>query len=640
MGDLNENNLESETECPDFNFIYADTELFQYEIAQLYSYTENHEFHINAKSFDRKMEEFNNKSKIWKDMEVSEHKSIIMRLMNDLELSQKNIRMEAARSLLYIAQGCWFELETVTDQNNWARTNSILLYNLGVFTAFVDLLNLEVESSSNGLKKIAISISDSEDLRIILSVLYIITEVIRVEKEQNTDEYREVYENFSEDIAHEIISTKLLEMITSFCSGTSPHFPIKKILLLLWKISLISLGGMDRLRLMKNESRVEAGLLAMSEDTLEIAKTMRPSTPPSIGDGLSNQNFKRDRNFRRVGKNDFLQLEKQNAEDLGDESSEDNEEDMPEYDDPDIPFSPVSPMAQTSCRLPWTPKVRQKDIDQFLNYSRSKFIGFTIPGDVDNLVGLPQPIHESVKTLRRHIYTSLSDIQIKKEIEITRNPISASKNEITVQTPAELLYQSILPKLPQYIIALLKILLAAAPTSKAKNESINILADILPEGTPITVTESTKLGIDVNRHKEIIVKTVSAILLLYLKHFKLNHIYQFEFMSQHLVFANCIPLILKFFNQNIMHYVGSRNNIEKMDFPFCVIGEQPELTFGVIEDSTSSSRNIFSCINLLRVLNKLTKWKNSRVMMLVVFKSAPILKKTLKVSFFVFICGV
>jgi len=35
-----------------------------------------------------------------------------------------------------------------------------------------------------------------------------------------------------------------------------------------------------------------------------------------------------------------------------------------------------------------------------------------------------------------------------------------------------------------------------------------------------------KLGIDVNRHKEIIVKSISALLLLLLKHFKLNHIYQ------------------------------------------------------------------------------------------------------------------
>ena len=35
--------------------------------------------------------------------------------------------------------------------------------------------------------------------------------------------------------------------------------------------------------------------------------------------------------------------------------------------------------------------------------------------------------------------------------------------------------------------------------------------------------QSMKLGIDVNRHKEIIVKAVSAILLLLLKHFKVRH---------------------------------------------------------------------------------------------------------------------
>ena len=44
--------------------------------------------------------------------------------------------------------------------------------------------------------------------------------------------------------------------------------------------------------------------------------------------------------------------------------------------------------------------------------------------------------------------------------------------------------QGMLPNLPQYMIALLKVLLAAAPTSKTKSDSINILADTLPEEMP------------------------------------------------------------------------------------------------------------------------------------------------------------
>ncbi|NXU24462.1 STRP2 protein, partial [Thalassarche chlororhynchos] len=284
--------------------------------------------------------------------------------------------------------------------------------------------------------------------------------------------------------------------------------------------------------------------------------------------------------------------------------------------------------------LPWAPKVRQKDIEHFLEASRNKFIGFTLGQDTETLIGLPRPIHESVKTLKQHKYVSISDVQIKNEEELEKCPMSLGEEEVQ-ETPCEILYRAMLYNLPQYMIALLKILLAAAPTSKAKTDSINILADVLPEEMPITVLQSMKLGIDVNRHKEIIVKSISALLLLLLKHFKLNHIYQFEYVSQHLVFANCIPLILKFFNQNIMSYITAKNSISVLDYPHCTVYDLPELTAESLEAGDNNQfcwRNLFSCINLLRILNKLTKWKHSRTMMLVVFKSAPILKRALKVK--------
>lgn len=77
---------------------------------------------------------------------------------------------------------------------------------------------------------------------------------------------------------------------------------MKKVLLLVWKLILFSLGGMDALRELKKQYREEAGLDNIQEDTIEVAKAMRPSSPPSSAtDLLDTQNLKKtNRPFRRV----------------------------------------------------------------------------------------------------------------------------------------------------------------------------------------------------------------------------------------------------------------------------------------------------------------------------------------------------
>lgn len=64
------------------------------------------------------------------------------------------------------------------------------------------------------------------------------------------------------------------------------------------------------------------------------------------------------------------------------------------------------------------------------------------------------------------------------------------------------------------------------------------------------------------------VKAASAILILLMKHFRLNHIYQFEYVGQHLVFANCIPLILKFMDQNMVRYIQSKHELRPYNYPY------------------------------------------------------------------------
>uniref|UniRef100_A0A8C1ASP8 Striatin interacting protein 2 n=1 Tax=Cyprinus carpio carpio TaxID=630221 RepID=A0A8C1ASP8_CYPCA len=584
------------------------------------------------------------KGRRWMELSMEEQRAYVMRLLDALEVTDRDKRLKVARAILYLAQGVFDECDTETDVLYWSRHNVFLLYDMGIFTALLELLSMEIDNNqacSSAVRKPAISLADSTELRVLLSIMYLMVETIRVEMEGDSPERKAAREAFKTD-------GWLLTM-------NAPHFPMKKVLLLLWKTILFTLGGFEELQEMKVRMRELLNLPPLPEDSIKVVRNMRAASPPASAMELieQQQQQKRGRRSRRpLVKQDSLDTYNERDPFKNDDARD--EEDDPEDVDSGIegevdpldrdviiqPPPPPPPLRPPTERvsfpkgLPWAPKVREKDIEHFLETSRNKFIGFTLGNDIDTLVGLPRPIHESVKTLKQHKYVSIAEVQIKREEELQQCPMTMGEEEVE-ETPAEILYLGMLPSLSQYVIALLKLLLAAAPTSKAKTDSINILADVLPEEMPITVLQSMKLGIDVNRHKEIIVKAISALLLLLLKHFKLNHIYQFEYVAQHLVFANCIPLILKFFNQNIMSYISAKNSICALDYPHCVVHEMPELTAESLEAGDSNQfcwRNLFSCINLLRILNKITKWKHSRTMMLVVFKSAPILKRALKVK--------
>nr|XP_034839530.1 striatin-interacting protein 1-like [Maniola hyperantus] len=587
-------------ESSEFDFVYDDCDTQENEISELYSYTEHPEFQCNLKAFEEIMEEFNYPPS-WQKLTYKQQRTVVMKLLEHLDVAVSEIRIRATRCILYLTQGCWAEMQSGAEQATWARLNIMTLYDMGTFAAFVELLNLEIVRSNAAVasRKLGESLADSTNLRVILSVLYLITEHMRTEKDNPDSEYVHLVKTFKEEIGadfgEEMLPVKLLGMVTQLCADpTPPHFPIKKVLLLLWKILLVYLGGSKQLKERKARLREKYSLPPVTEDTLEIIKTMRSSSPPLTSP-------------IKVEKHEFI-----------DEQIFNDKKETP----PPLP----------QC-LPWRPKARQKDIDIFLDSARKRLVGFSLPGDRQTITGLPQPVQESIEILKKHMYTSLAEVQAEREYEIARSPLTRGEGEVE-ETEAEILYKAMLPNLPQYVVALLKILLATTPTSKIKTNSRKIVAEVLPEEMPTSALQSLKLTLDVNRHEEIIVKAVAAILLLLLKHFKLNHVYQFEFMSQHLVSGSCVALVLKFFKENILFYIGAKNSIPICDFPACVIGEA-ELTKQCMDMGDTSVpyswRNVFSCINLLRILNKLIKWKNARIMMLIVYKSAPILTHTLKV---------
>jgi len=105
-----------------------------------------------------------------------------------------------------------------------------------------------------------------------------------------------------------------------------------------------------------------------------------------------------------------MEMEAQNAE---------NEDDIPDYyrqfDDPmngdrngmmhnesELNKQPsISAATTPHPTLPWEPKVRQKDIYQFMDISRKKFIGYSLPDNCETTAGLPNPICEGINILKR-----------------------------------------------------------------------------------------------------------------------------------------------------------------------------------------------------------------------------------------------
>ena len=617
----NRRDSDSQMEAPDLDFEYQDTDSLPHEIAELYSYSESPDFYQNRVKFLEQLEKKFPGSK-WPTLHLSQKKADLMTLLDQLEVVNPSERMSAARSLLYLAHGNYSIGMKEAELLQISRKNLYLMLECGVFQAITQLLCLEmdnVERAMEVMHKGSISINDNMEIRVCLSILYIFIENLRREDPTDTEDEKKIREEFIRDLSKPIVDDDslvaiLFMMLLKFCSGSMPHFPIKKILLMIWKIILTTLGGMQKLSNWKKELRINADL---------PAEYKNPKYSKAIS--LSNPAFDPPTTIERKSRDELIfALQQDNSASAS---------------TPSDPSSGVIRPKGNTKGLEFRPKVRIHDVEAFIENSRAKFSCFeSADMGTNDLAGLPDPIKESIEVLRAHVYTPLSDIQIKEEEQLEARLAGKPLEDVTLPerlSEAENLYKILLPNLPQYMIALLKVLLAAAPTSKARSDSLNILVDVMTQEIPSSIIESTQLNLDISRHKEIIVKAISAILLLLLKHFKVNHVYQFEFMSQHLVFANCIQLILKFFNQNtiqLLQYVTAKNNISATDFTNCVLRSALE------EDSDSTPpdpgycwRNIFSCINLVRILQKLTKWKHSRTMMLVVFKSAPILKRALKV---------
>ena len=277
-------------------FVYNDVDSYGSEMSELYSYSEEPEFLQSKCCF----EDLARRSGIsqWKTSSVMDQKRFLMMLQNMLDVAGGDQRMLAVHAVLYLVQGVFGEVESEEEHLLQVKRNVLLIYQQDMFQSFVEILRLEIENSDTAiaaLKKPAVSIADSRDLRCILNVLYTLVETMRTfnggSPEQKGSPMDTMAESFRSDFIDQTVvsdddddhclSVVLLTMVIRFCAGNSPHFPMKKVLLLLWKVFLTSLGGLRQHQQQKNSARQRHGLPPAPDDTQEVCNSMRPASPPA-----------------------------------------------------------------------------------------------------------------------------------------------------------------------------------------------------------------------------------------------------------------------------------------------------------------------------------------------------------------------
>jgi hypothetical protein len=257
--------------------------------------------------------------------------------------------------------------------------------------------------------------------------------------------------------------------------------------------------------------------------------------------------------------------------------------------------------------------------------------------------------------------------------QLAREKLGAARRLYRV----EVIYRSMLPTMQNTVIVLLKLLLATVTSTTANPPPASP-----DEEGPMEEKPPTKEDVDIARHREITSKAVSAILLLLLKWFKASHTLKFHHFTSLLLDSNCLVLVLKIFGmQEVWTMVQTRNEMaECRFFQYLYLNASKAAAEGNIQADSAAApaattsvpataaetgstsapaststvpegqsaqpapsddvelitncswRNFFAAINLVKILQKITKHRIHRILLMCQYKSSAILKRVLRVN--------
>ncbi|ORX88703.1 N1221-domain-containing protein [Basidiobolus meristosporus CBS 931.73] len=622
-----------------YQFTYGDTDALPRELDEFFGYRE-----IN-KLLELRHVMDDVKESDWTERTLNERRDYIEVLLETLELKIGDIRQLAAKALLYISLGTFGECSTPHQHLIWIIENNKTLRSCGALVSFYQGLKLAYANYEQMRDARLDSEEEAEcsdkmgqafnEIDLFLTLIYFLIETHRGEKK------------FGDELA--ALDTPILEflfhMLEKLKYSNRRSFCPKKLLLVIWKTMLAMLGGFDNIELLKNPTR------SLNDLPFYYNQPTKPKTTP-----FDYHHFCFDMSLK------FPSF----------------------FSDPEE--NPLVHQFERTCGLTKTSSFNRP---------------FVLPLTLDSPV-IPESISEAKEMYEKFMYISPGMIQMHKETELIRRyergflekderfteymdqsddiawKINAKQTTEQIQdeenkiheargilSRIENLYTSLLPITQNMVVILLKMLLATINNnnnnSDASKKGKTTKGDPGPLFNPETLDMQTIGAIETTRYKEIITKAISAIILLLLKYYKLNHILKFEYLCQLLLDSNCLLLILKIFSeQDVSVTTSVRNDIKQLNFmqysryssaklPVDIntikqeifkAQERNEAKYGSKEGRQKhanamvvSWRNMFSAINLFRILQKLTKRKKHRILPTVLtYKSTNMLKRVLKVT--------
>ncbi|CEP13935.1 hypothetical protein [Parasitella parasitica] len=403
------------------------------------------------------------------------------------------------------------------------------------------------------------------------------------------------------------------------------QFPIKKTILLLWKSMLFLSGGLESIK----------------SSVMKLKEAMGLDTKASI--------------ITKCTPQDLLKFQQEITKKY------------PGYIPPDFPFKEASAMTVNASsglaeamgyanavenvellyQTLFPPKsivnnAKNKQQQQLLQnyFPSSPYVSPAFPLPLSHTGSdVPQSITEAGNVYVANMHVSLANFQVMKERSKgirkwqDRNKSTEENIADEKQTLMEGLYAKILPELQNVIVVLLKLLLTSVSPNTANHSSDNERngKETFESSGDIVTLEDLEEA-DIKRNREIYSKAISGLLLLLLKWSKSSHVLKYEYISQLLADSGCMLLILKMIGlQEVTEMVSART-----DVPYYCFFDY-NINRAVIENKKEENlytnrRNMYCSINHLRILQMLTKHKSHRIMLLVQYKSAAILKRLLKIA--------